>query len=150
MSHVICSKVRISDLEILKKALDKFPKLKWHEGKKKYAWYGRYANDYHKEDAAYHDGINPKDYGKCSHAISMPGVSAYEIGVVEREDGTYSLIWDFYNSGKEISNYIGKSAELLMAEYSREFILDYASRNGFLMNEYTDGEGNLVLDMTAV
>lgn len=150
MSHVVCSKVRISDLEILKKALEKFPKLKWHEGKNKYRWYGSYANDYHKEDAAYHDGIKPEDYGKCAHCISMPGESHYEIGVVERDDGTYSLIWDFYGTGVCISDYIGKGAEHLMAEYSREFILDYASRNGFLMNEYTDSDGNLVLDMTAV
>lgn len=150
MSHVVCSKVRITDLDILKKALEKFPKLKWHENKTHYAWYGRYANDYHAQDAAYHDGIKPDDYGKCSHCISMPGESHYEIGVVEREDGSYTLIWDFYSTGRMISNYIGKGAELLMAEYSREFIHDYATKNGFIMNEYTDSEGNLVLDMTAV
>lgn len=151
MSHMVCSKVRITDLEILKKALEKFPKLKWKEGQTKYKWFGRYADDYHDEDAAYKDGIRTKDYGKkCAHAISMPGESDYEIGVVEREDGSYSLVWDFYGSGQAISNYIGKGAELLMTEYSREFILDYAARNGFIMNEYTDSDGNLVLDMTAV
>lgn len=162
MSHIVCSRVRITDLGILKKALEKFPKLKFNEGVTRYKWYGRYANDYHLEDAAYHDGISPKDYGKCSHMISMEGAN-YQIGVVDRGDGSFTLIWDFYgrkyngvtpmrdrHDGPEITDYLGHSAELLTAEYSREFIHDFATRNGFIMNETTDADGNLVLDMTVV
>lgn len=151
MSHVATSSVVISDISILKRVInEKFPKLKWKEDQRTYRWFGQWVKDFHGDSAAYKHGIDPKDYGKCAHAIEVDGC-IYDIGVVERPDGQgYSLVWDFYGHEQKFNDAIGKDGALLMAEYSREFIMDYASRNGFIMNEYTDSEGNLVLDMTAV
>lgn len=153
MSHVTASKCIITDLAILKKVIKTmFPELVWNENKKTYAWYGSFRDDWGKQNeqlTARARGVDPSQYGKCEHSISLPGCR-YEIGVTRRKDGEgYSLVWDVYNEGAKISNYIGKDAEKLMAEYSKEYIREFAERNGFIMEETTDHEGNLVLAMTA-
>jgi hypothetical protein len=146
MSHVVCSSVVITDLYILKKALAKFPKLKW-EDKKTYSWYGQWANDYDRQDAAYKNGIDVDDYGKCDACLQMDGIG-YEIGIVRRRDGEgWSIVWDHYRDGKRLSEYIGRNAEHLMAAYSEEYTRQFAERNGFILEEQIDGEGNLVLTM---
>lgn len=140
MSHVVSSKVVITDIECLKKVLKKFPKLKFHEGRKTYEWFGSWMDDYDAADAAYKNGIDPDDYGKCEHAISMEG-SDYEIGVTKRKDGEgFSLVWDFFDSGKKISDYIGDSAEKLMTEYSTEYCRQFAEASGMMVNQSSDEE----------
>jgi hypothetical protein len=147
MSHVVSSAVVITDLECLKVALKKFPQLRWREGQTNHAWYGSWQDDYSQQDAAYKNGIPPKDYGKCEHAIHMDGVD-YEIGVVKRRDGEgYSLVWDFFGSGKKISKCIGDSAEKLMIEYQSHYIRQFADANGMMLDQSTDSEGNLVLTL---
>lgn len=117
------------------------------EGKKKYAWFGKWVGDYSKEDAAYKLGIDPEDYGKCEHAIRVEG-SSYEIGVMKRKDGNgYSLVWDFFATGRNINKVIGDGAEKLMTEYSREFINQFANTNSFMLDESVDSEGNIVMNM---
>lgn len=139
MSHVVAGSVVVNDLELLKKVIEKhFPKLKWMEGQKTYSWFGSWQADYSKDDAAYKNGIDVEDYGKCSSAIRMDGVT-YEIGVCKRKDGQgYSLVWDFWADGKTISDYIGKGAEKLMTEYSREYVNQYANNYGFIAQETED------------
>lgn len=140
MSHVVAGTLVFTDLECLKRALKKFPKLHWMEGQKKYAWYGKWVNDYSQADAAYKNGIDTEDYGKCEHAIRMDGAQ-YEIGVCKRKDGSgYSLVWDFYGSGKNISNYVGDGAEKLMVEYSQEYASEFSQNNGFMINKEEDEE----------
>lgn len=146
MSHVVCSSVIVTDLDILKKALSKFPKLKWLD-KKTYKWWGSWADDYSKEDAAYKNGIDVKDYGKCEACLQMDGVK-YEIGIVRRKDGEgWSIVWDHYDDGKKLSKYIGRNAEHLMAAYSEEYVRHFAELKGFILEEQIDSEGNLVLIM---
>jgi hypothetical protein len=140
VSHVTSSLVTIGDLDILKKALTKFPKLKWHEGQKTYAWYNRFQDDWGKQNehkTARARGINPSQYGKCESAISLPGC-AYEIGVTKREDGQgWSLVWDVWR-GQAISEYIGEDAQLLMCEYSRLYCEQYALSAGYISNTTED------------
>lgn len=76
-------------------------------GQKTHAWFGRWVNDYAKEDAAYKLGIKPEDYGKCEHAISVPG-SSYEIGLYNNPKGEgYIPVFDFFGTGQEISRQLG-------------------------------------------
>lgn len=127
ISHVVTSPVIISDLNCLQQAVERDPKLIWKEGQKKYAWVGRYYRDYHEEDAAYHHGINPKDYGKCEHAIKVKGCK-FEIGVVKRKDGKgYSLVWDFIGDGQKINDAIGKGAEKLISDYQEIYLQTFAA-----------------------
>lgn len=146
MSHVVTSPVIVQSLACLKKALAKFPKLKWREGQTRWKWYGRWMNDYSQADAAYKLGIEPQDYGKCEHAIHMDGVE-YEIGVMKRKDGKgYSLVWDFFGCGHRINEYIGDGAEQLMTEYNRQFVLAHAESEG-LSVETTETEESITMEM---
>lgn len=135
MSHVVAGKVVITDMECLQRALKRFPNLEWRQSQKKFGWYGRWVNDYAKEDAAYKLGIDTDQYGTCDHAIHMKGVS-YEIGLVKRKDGTgWSLVWDFYGQGQEISQYIGVGGEKLITAYQEEVLNKHAEdRYGFGWN----------------
>lgn len=148
MSHVVCSKIIITDLDILRRAVERLGKLKWNPDKKTFHWYGTWVNDYHKDDAAYKNGIDTEDYGKCDVCLQMEGVQ-YEIGVMRRNDGQgWSLVWDYVDDGYKLQDVIGKAGEKLMALYAEEYIHDYAIRNGFMMQQGTDDEGNITLTLT--
>jgi hypothetical protein len=148
MSHVVCSKIIITDLGILKKAVARLGGLKWSK-KKTFEWYGRWMKDYSAHNAAYRNGIDADQYGTCDACIQMSGVS-FEIGVVRRKDNQgWSLVWDNYGSGQALSKHIGNNGEKLMAAYSEEYIRQFAEQQGFLMEEQIDDEGNLVLTMSA-
>ena len=146
MSHVVSSPVIITNIECLKRALAKFPKLKFIEGAKTYEWWGRWENDYAKEDAAYKLGIDPSQYGKCEHKLHMDGVE-YEIGICKRKDGQgWSPVWDFVSDGYKLSAYIGDGAEKLMSEYSRQFVLMHAEQEGLSCSQQ-ETEDSIVLEM---
>lgn len=131
MSHVVSSPVVVQKIDCLKKAVEKIHGLTWCEGQKTHAWYGSWQDDYAKKDAAYKLGIDPKDYGKCEHAIRVKG-STYEIGVVKRNDGTgYALVWDFWGPGKKINTVIGAGGEKLLVEYQKEYLKQFATEQGF-------------------
>lgn len=141
MSHVVSGSVIVTDLDLLRSVIGKhFPKLKWMEEQKTYQWFGSWQDDYSRSDAAYKNGIDVEDYGKCEHALRMDGVK-YEIGIVKRKDGKgYSLVWDFYSDGAKLSKYIGKGAEKLMIEYSKEYVNKFGSEFGFIQQETQDDE----------
>lgn len=130
MSHVVCSRIIITDLDLLKKALADFPKLKWNKDKKTYKWWGRWEDDYAAKDAAYKNGIDVDQYGKCDVCIQMDGVE-YEIGVVKRKDGQgWSLVWDNVCDGEILSRYIGRNGEKLMTAYAEAYARRFAEQRG--------------------
>lgn len=147
MSHVTCSLAVITDLDCLKRTLAaKFPALQWMEGQQKYNWYGSWQNDFSTDQAAYKRGVDVDQYGKCEHAIRVPGC-AYEIGVTKRKDGEgYTLVWDLWR-GKEISKAIGQDAEILMNAYNEEYVSSYAQANGYMLQEEVNSDGNLVMTL---
>jgi hypothetical protein len=99
MSHVAMVSIEIKDLDALKVAAEECG-LEFRENQKTYKWYGKWMNDYSGDDAAYKAGLDPKDYGKCAHAIGVPNNNrAYEIGVIDKGEGKYGLVWDFWQGG---------------------------------------------------
>jgi hypothetical protein len=141
LSHVSCSKVIVADIDLLKKIVGANPLMKWHD-RKTYKWFGSWEKDYNADDAAYKNGFDPKDYGKCDWAISVEGCE-YEIGVVKRKDGEgWTLVWDFYHNPK-----LTPASHQLMSDYSEAYIRQHAERNGFMVEEQIDAEGNLILTM---
>lgn len=96
MSHVVAIETKLTDLAAIR---DACLAMGWEflEDQKTFKWFGSWVDDYHASDAAYQLGIDPKDYGKCDHAIRVPGAQ-YTIGLLKREDG-YTPVWDFYGSG---------------------------------------------------
>ncbi len=127
MSHIVTSPVIITDIDCLKAAVKKIKGLKFKENQKTYAWYGRNVGDTNAAADALKLGINPEDFGKCAHAISVEG-AGYEIGVMKRKDGSgYSLAWDYWGPGRNIPEVIGNGGEKLMCEYQRAFISRFAT-----------------------
>jgi hypothetical protein len=118
MSHVAALSMQVKSLSALKKAALACG-LELVEGQTTYRWYGRWVQDYHGENAAYKLGIDPKNYGKCDHAIRIPGnAKAYEIGVVKSPNGEgYELVWDFWQGGYGLEAKIGSDGEKLRKEY---------------------------------
>ena len=153
MSHVAKILTRIRDLDALEKACQSCG-LVLHRGQKNYRWYGSWQNDYSAEDAAYRHGVKPEDYGKCEHAISVPGnKQAYEVGLVrDPEDSeAFFLIWDFYAGGHGLQQHLGgpKDCNKLLDQYNKEVVVATAQRNGFSIAEEVDastGEITLTLN----
>lgn len=151
MSHVRTNPILIGDLVCLEKALTAFPQLTLVPEKKTYEWFGEWVGDYHGKDAAYKNGFDPKDFGKCDHAIRVDG-SSYEIGLVAKpqEDGTiaYALIWDFWGSqGRKIDQVIGDGGQKLLTEYARQVAMHEASLAGLTYSEETVGT-DIVVTLT--
>lgn len=146
MSHVAVVDLEIKDLPGLKAAAEALG-LEFVEGQGTYRWYGKWVNDYHGGDAAYKNGISPEDYGKCDHALRIPGKpGAYEVGVVKRKDGNgYTLIWDFFAGGYGLRDAIGNDGHKLKQEYAATVATRKAKAKGFTVTRTWDTKGNLVL-----
>jgi hypothetical protein len=134
-------------LESLKEACKKL-KLKFNQGAKTYRWYGRFMNDYDGADAAHKLGIDPKDYGKCSHSISVPG-SDYDIGLIKNpKTGNYRLIYDFFgHNGKTIEKVVGHSCELLTNEQGLIQAETRAKKNKLKTKRVKLNDGTIRLDI---
>lgn len=148
MSHVAKVDIVINDLDALMLAASECG-LEFNEGQKTYRWYGRWLNDYNGENAAFRHGIQPEDYGKCEHALSVPGsVNAYEVGVCKNPNGDgYILIWDFYNRGYGLQDYIGDGGEKLMNSYAKHATINYAHMHGMSVEEEVDENGEINLTL---
>lgn len=133
MSHVATIDVEINDIPSLKKACEENG---WTfcENQKTYKWYGRWVNDYHGDNAAYKNGVDPSNYGKCEHAIkvsSNPG--AYEIGVARNKEGKLVLIWDFW--GGTIEKACGKNCKKLYDSYVKHVTVKKMKAKGYVLSK---------------
>lgn len=119
MSHVSALETRVNDLDCLDRACKELGTVELIRNQKTYKWFGQWVQDYHGDDAAYKRGIDPKDYGKCEHAIRVKGNNqAYEVGVARNKDGELVLVYDFWAGGHGLQKAIGASGELLRREYA--------------------------------
>jgi hypothetical protein len=155
MSHVAVVKSEINDnepvgsgIEALKRACKRLG-LDFREGQKTWNWFGEWVNDYHGEDAAYRHGISPAEYGKCEHAIRLPGC-AYEIGVKKLPNGNYTLVYDFYGPGRQIMNTLGKGLEKLMQYYGPEKAQLLAKSKGLMTQRKLEQNGDIKLVVLGV
>ncbi len=117
MSHVTATEVEGGSLSALRAAVEAMGG-QFMEGQKTFEWYGQFLNDWDSGRAAVNQGYDPKTFGKCTHAIRIPGHKSgnYEIGVQVKPDGTFTLIYDTWSSGGEaIEKAYGKDASLLKA-----------------------------------
>lgn len=128
MSYTRLGTIVLTDIASLRKAIEKNPALTWVEG----------ATTYQHEYNA----------RACVHKIKVVGrkEGAYEIGVIESEDGKgYQLVWD---SSSGFDSVIGKGASIINTDYVREVHRDWAAKNGFTVAETVDAENNMVITMT--
>lgn len=142
MSHVISCKIRVRDLEAMKLAAAECG-LEFREGQQTYKWYGRWVGDY-KMPA----GMTKEQLGKCDHALSVVGNSgAYEIGLVQTEDGEYQLLYDFWSGGYGLEQKVGKRCEKLMQAYSCHAAKRKAVQLGWsVSSETVQEDGSIALE----
>jgi hypothetical protein len=120
-------------------------------GKKTFNWYGRWLDDYQREDAAFRQGVDPSQYGKCEHAIRIKGArpTDYEIGLVRTADGTgFIPVLDFFGSGNKLREFVGDKGQHLGTAYNKAAIYQEAQVNGYAMTEETLDSGKIRLVAT--
>ena len=155
MSHVALVDVIIKDLGALEKVCPDL-NLELIRDKQRYKWYGEWVNDYHKSDAAYLLGLDPKEYGKCDHVIKVPGTS-YEIGLVpvsklKNKDGSlkypgqkgWKLVYDFYGPGREIKSKYGQKLEKIVQAYGVKAAQRWAMKQGKTATKTVDKKTGIV------
>lgn len=150
MSHVVSVNVVITDLAALEAACKELS-LQFMRDQKKHAWWGQWANDYSASNAAYiQSGIKPEDYGKCEHAIKVPG-SKYEIGVYKNPKGKgFILAYDNYSTGHVISEKLGVGLEKLKQLYAANVATMKAKANGWMVNRKWLPNGALKLELAGM
>ncbi|MDY0314965.1 MAG: DUF1257 domain-containing protein [Bacteroidales bacterium] len=130
MSHIVEMDIEIKDLECLKTACDELG-FTFIEGQTEYKWFGQWVGD-----SPMPDGLTVEDLGKCDHAIQIPGCD-YEVGVVKKKKGVYTLQYDYWNSGG-LEKKIGTNAGPIKQEYAAQVAIKEAKRKGYLVNKTKD------------
>lgn len=137
MSHVATIELEIKDLDALRKAGEALG-LVWSE-KKTYRWYGRSVGD-----TPLPPGMTEADLGKCDFCLSIPGnAEAYELGVVRKADGTYTLAWDYWNKGFGLQDCIGKGGAKIRQEYAVEVARKQLARAGRQVQVVRQTDGSI-------
>lgn len=139
--HVVVVGTRVKSLAALKAACARLG-FAFAEGQGTYKWFGRWVNDYHADDAAYKQGVAVEDYGKCEHAIKVPGCE-YEVGVVRRGD-EYGLIFDCFD-GHLTRALGGKGMPRLLQAYAAEAAIEQARFGCTTFSEQTLEDGSIQL-----
>lgn len=137
MSHVTTIKMEIRSLDALEAACQKIG-LQFKRNQKTYKWYGQFVGDYREA------GTDPKEMGKCDHAIGIPGnKTAYEIGVAQKDDH-YVLRWDFWQGGMGLSQVAGDKCSRLTEAYTQVVALQeatkFAEAEGYTVTSEWDAE----------
>jgi hypothetical protein len=148
MSHVVSIQTQVHDLNAVKAACQELG-LTFKENQKTIRWFGKWVNDYSANDAAYKLGISTDDYGKCDHAIEVPG-SGYDVGLLkDHKTGGYRLYFDFYaNHGRKIQEAIGKNGEKFIQFYAAHKIAMESKLKGYFVQRKTEANGHLKLTIT--
>lgn len=130
MSHVAIVNVKIKNLDILEKTLQDMG-LELRRGVKTFKAYS----------------VN-----NCDHAIRMPNVDTYEIGVIkDKKEDHYNLGYDDYGKGRHIMEAVGKGCTKLIDEYSKNVAIaaaqTYASNKGYTTTTETNDNGETVITL---
>lgn len=144
MSHIVSIDVKIRDLDALRVVAERLG-LEFMEGQKTYKWFGRSLGD-----ATLPEGVRKEDLGKCDHALRVRGnAEAYEAGLVRMADGSFRLMYDYWNGGYGLMEKIAHSDQMekagkLMQAYSTEVSRRELVRAGYRVRE-TTRDGRVVL-----
>ena len=139
--HVVLVRARIKSLTALSRAVKRLGG-QLNLNQRQYRWWGSWLDDYHKDDAAYKQGVAAADYGKCDHAIVFEGVN-YEIGVVKQDDG-FNLVFDFMDD-QLIGRLGGNGAPKLLQSYAVEAAIEQAQQQCQVVTESVLADGSIQL-----
>lgn len=122
MSHVVEIATKIKDLVALKAACAELG-FSFMENQREYRWYGTWVGD-----SPMPQGMTTADLGKCEHAIRVPDVN-YEVGVRRQTDGSFALVYDWWNSGG-LKQHLGTNAGPLVQAYAKHKTMREVARMG--------------------
>lgn len=120
------------------------------EGQKQHAWYGRMVGD-SAEGRETEREFGRENLGKCDHVLRLKDHRAgdYEIGVVRRDDGTFSLVYDSWGPGQRLEQRAGKGLTRFKQEYgiavTQARHAQTLARQGFRMTREDIGNGRVRL-----
>jgi hypothetical protein len=134
MSHVVTCELEVKDLAAMGAACEAMG-AKLVLGQRTYKWFGQWLNDYQGDDAAFRK-IDPKQYGKCDHAIRHPGCN-YEIGLMKQANGSYMLIADEWHDGSLVEKF-GKGLSKLKQQYAAAVAMKTMRTQGFRVQSRLD------------
>jgi hypothetical protein len=145
MSHVVSIQTQVHDLNAVKAACQELG-LTFKENQKTIRWYGKWVDDYSRDDAAYKLGIPTDKYGTSDHAIEVPG-SSYDVGLLKDEKtGGYRLYFDFYaNNGKVIQEAIGQNGQKFIQYYAAHKIAMESKLKGYFIQHKNESNGHIKL-----
>jgi hypothetical protein len=84
---------------------------------------------------------------RCEDAISVPdSKAAYEIGVVAKSTGGYDLLWDNYNGGKGLCDFVGQDGKTLYDEYNAAFLTKQYELDGYTVSRTNEQDGRIVME----
>ena len=148
MSHIASIDIIITDLAALQAAARELGAL-WVEGKKTYNWFGQSGGDY-----PLPAGMTVDQLGKCDHVIALPGVR-YEIGVVKRADGNFTLAYDFYgrsgrHDGEKLLAHFGDGLAKIKQFYGLHKATIAARLRGYSTARKIAANGDIKLQITGI
>jgi len=96
-------------------------------------WYGHSAGA-----AALSEGFRVKQLGRYDHVVRVKDMErAYEVGVIEHEDGTCDLIFDDWQGGFGLLKAIGTRAGKLLQSWAKVEAIAKLKQHGFRLTRET-------------
>lgn len=150
MSHVSLVTTEVTDLAAVE-AMCVEKGWQFKRNQKTWKWYGSWQADYSAPDAAYRNGVSVEDYGKCEHAIGVPGTD-WEIGLVKnKQTGGYKLVYDFFGSrGRPLQQAIGKDGGSFLQGYGIAKATLIARSKGYSVQRTALPNGTVKLTVTGM
>jgi hypothetical protein len=147
MSHIRKVTLKVRDLDALEAAADACG-MDLQRGEKTFKWYGRFVGD-----SPGIKGMDPKDYGKCSHRLRLRGAtdSDYDVGVVPAADGDgFELHVDDWGQSRRLLPAIGgANMDKLRREYAASRAATKAKKKlvpkGFVVKRTELANGGILL-----
>ena len=143
MSHVATVEIRIKWVDDLRAVCEELG-LTYDEAATAWRWWGRWVNDWHEANAAYHHGVKPEEYGTAdAGVIRVPGAS-WDIGVYRR-GGEYVLVYDNYGGSRGLEKALGAGLTKLKAAYTERVARRRLRKLGMSVRKRIDASGRIVL-----
>lgn len=137
MSHIATCEVVVNDLAAWQAGVERLGGT-FHEGQKTHRWYNLFIGD-----TPMPEGMTKADLGKCDHAASFPGCS-YEVGLRDNHDGTFTMVYDYWQAGGLSRALGGDALPKLTQAYATERTLAEAEFHGHaVMSEEILADGTV-------